>query len=327
MKKFNEKKLKKLYIAHCESSAPDMDSIWEKIESGLDEKSENRVTSKPAMTFGFRRTAAWRAVCTAAVIAVPVVLIGINNSKNISNTSDSAVYIRNEEAAVSEMFDEALPSEEVYEDSAEEGKDSSAAPATVQTENGNADYIDTETEFYEEKIYYSDLSFAYDLRSNRPYELPYAETAGDEYFVEDKILIETDVIVDAVVDMVYSSGKGTVCYVLNAEDQDNNDIGSIVVESATPYLMKMNREYILPLKENDGEYSLVFENAPQIECTLDGGAVFHNGWESLNEDSAYLVYPQNGIDDFFYDRMRFSYTDAMAVIKDKWLLLKNSKGD
>lgn len=325
MKKINEKKLKKLYIAHCESSAPDMDKIWEKIESGLSEKSENRITSKPVMTFGFRRAAAWCAVCAAAVIAVPAVILGINNSEKISNTSDSGVYIRNEDATL----DNASPDEEeiYYEDPTEEGMHIVTNHATVQTENENADYIDTAKEFYEEKIYYSDLSFAYDLQSNRPSEPPYAETAGDEYFVEDKVLIETDVIVDAVVDMVYSSGNGTVCYVLNAEDQDKNDMGSIVVESATPYLLKMNREYILPLKEDDGEYRLVFENAPQIECTLDGGAVFHNGWESLNEDSAYLVYPQNGIDDFFYDRMRFSYTDAVAVIKDKWLLLKNSEGD
>lgn len=327
MKKFNEKNIKKLYIEHCESSAPDMDSIWEKIESGLEEKSENRVTSKPARTLAFRRTAAWRAVCAAAVIAVPVVLIGINNSKNISNTSDSGAYIRNEEAMESEMLADASPAEEIYEGSAEGEPNIEASQTTALTDNYHAVGNNTLTESYEEKIYYSDLSFAYDLQSNRPWEPPYAETEGDEYFVEDKILIETDVIVEAVVDMVYSSGNGTVCYVLNAEDQDKNDMGSIVVESATPYLMKMNREYILPLKENDGEYSLVFENSPQIECTLDGGVVFHNGWESLNEGSEYLVYPKNGIDDFFYDRMRFSYIDAMAVIKDKWLLLKNSERD
>ena len=325
MKKINEKSLKKLYIEHCESSAPDMDSIWEKIESGLDEKSESRITSRPVRTFNFRIAAAWCAVCAAVLIAVPAVVIGNKNSGNISNTSDSGYYAQN--AAAGEMHDEALLADGIYEEEHTEDYETD-----VQTTRPVTDLIDNEDTAaaagsYEQKVYYNDLALAYDLQSNRPSERPYAETAGDEFFVEDNVLIETDVFAKAVVDMVYSSGNGTVCYILSAEDQDKNDMGSIVVESATPYLMKMNREYILPLKENEGEYSLVFENAPQIECTLDGGVVFHNGWESLNEDSMYLEYPQNGIDDFFYDRMRFSYIDAMAVITDKWRLLKNDGGD
>ncbi|MDE6133276.1 MAG: hypothetical protein K2G04_07880 [Oscillospiraceae bacterium] len=44
----NKKELKKLYSAHCENTAPDMEKLWEKIESGLEEKPESRVTSKPA---------------------------------------------------------------------------------------------------------------------------------------------------------------------------------------------------------------------------------------------------------------------------------------
>lgn len=319
MKKINEKKLKKLYIAHCESSAPDMDSIWEKIESELDEKSENRVTSKPVRTFNFRRAAVWCAVCAAVVIAVPAALIGMNNPKLISNmSSDSAAMddtARYENAGAEQEYN-----------AAEEAADGDFA---YSAEEGRVDEFtsDNASGRIEGRVYYSDLDLAYSLDSLRPREMPYAETSGDEFFVEDSVLIETDVIVDAVVDMVYSSGNGTVCYILKAEDQDKNDMGSILVESATPYLMKMNREYILPLKENAGEYSLAFENAPQMECTGDGGVVFHNGWESLTEGSEYLVYLQNGVDDFFYDRMRFSYIDAMSVLTDKWRLLKNNEGD
>lgn len=326
MKKINEKNLKKLYIAHCESSAPDMDSIWEKIESGLDEKSESRITSRPVRTFNFRIAAAWCAVCAAVLIAVPAVFIGNKNSGNISSNSDSGYYAQN--AAAGEMLDEASLADGLYEEEYTGDNETyvqTTIPVTAQAEIEDEDMVAPAGD-YEQKIYYNDLALAYDLQSNRPSERPYAETSGDEYFVEDNVLIETDVFAKAVVDMLYSSGNGTVCYILSAEDQDKNDMGSIVVESATPYLMKMNREYILPLKENEGEYSLVFENAPQIECTLDGGVVFHNGWESLNEDSMYLVYPQNGIDDFFYDRMRFSYIDAMSIITDKWRLLKNDEG-
>ncbi|MDE6595415.1 MAG: hypothetical protein K2K44_05345 [Oscillospiraceae bacterium] len=56
---------------------------------------------------------------------------------------------------------------------------------------------------------------------------------------------------------------------------------------------------------------------------MDGGVIFHNGWQSLDENSCWVKYPQNNVDDFFYDRMRFSYTDGMASLTDKWKTVKN----
>lgn len=291
--------LKKQYIAHCENTAPDMEKLWEKIESGLEEKPESRVTSKPAKNFNFRRAAAWCTACAAVLIAVPAFIIGTNlSSKNADLTANEAVAGDVADVTVITRYDD-VP----YEIAEEETASTSSLP---------------------EMVFYEELAFAETPVSDNVLPLPTASTSGDEFFVEENVLAETDIIVDAVVQNVYSSEGGTVCYVLSAEDSDRNDMGSITVESATPYVLKMSREYILPLKETEDGYSLVFENAPQIECTLDGGVIFHNGWRSLDENSCWVSYPRNTVDDFFYDRMRFSYTDVMTALADKWKDVKNN---
>ncbi len=292
--------LKKQYIAHCENTAPDMEKLWEKIESGLEEKPESRVTSKPAKNFNFRRAAAWCTACAAVLIAVPAFIIGTSLS---SKTADFTAN----EAVAGDMVNETAAAAENNELSEEIADEETASTSSLP-----------------EMVFYEELAFAETPVSDDALPFPTASTSGDEFFVEENVLAETDIIVDAVVQNVYSSEGGTVCYVLSAEDSDRNDMGSITVESATPYVLKMSREYILPLKETEDGYSLVFENAPQIECTLDGGVIFHNGWRSLDENSCWVSYPRNTVDDFFYDRMRFSYTDVMTALADKWKDVKNN---
>lgn len=307
----NKKELKKQYIAHCENTAPDMEKLWEKIESGLEEKPESGVTSKPVKTFNFRKAAVWCTACAAVLIAVPAFIIGANNSK----TSDSFTMSQNE-AVAGDMITAAPAADGGF---IEEPAD--AAPAEIFDEECRTETATTTS--LPEMVYYEELPLAGTGAHDASSLLQTAETSGDEFFVEENVLAETDIIVDAVVNKVYSSGGGTICYVLTAEDSDKNDMGSITIESSSPYTLKANREYILPLKETEDGYRLVFENAPQIECTLDGGVIFHNGWQSLNENSCWVKYPQNNVDDFFYDRMRFSYTDGMASLTDKWKTVKN----
>lgn len=286
----NKKELKKQYIAHCESTAPDMDKLWERIESGLEEKPENGVSSKPVRSFNLR----WAAAAAAVLVLIPSILIGTNNIKSDMSMSGDAAL------------------DEAYQMFAEAKSETTAAASAE-----NFDMADSEpTASLPETIYYEELSFN---TYAEEIPVPTAKPFGDEFFVEERVLAETDIIVDAVVSSVYKGEGGTVCYVLTAED---GAIGSVTVESASPYTLKPDREYILPLKKTENGYRLAFENAPQIERTLDGGLVFHNGWQCLAENSAELVYPQAYADDFFYDRMRFSYTDGMASLTEKWRELK-----
>lgn len=273
--------LKKQYIAHCENTAPDMEKLWEKIESGLEEKPESRVTSKPAKSFNFRRAAAWCTACAAVLIAVPAFIIGTSlSSKTADFTANEAVAGDVADGFFSET-------------------DAVSLPDTVS---------------------YGELKFNPQTTVEQFPPTPTAEPFGDDFFVEEKVLAETDIIVDAVVqNAVYNRGGGTVIYELTSEDT-----GNITVESASPYVLKMGGEYVLPLKETEEGYRLVFENAPQIECTLDGGVIFHNGWRSLDENSCWVSYPRNTVDDFFYDRMRFSYIDVMTALTDKWKNVNNN---
>ena len=83
--------------------------------------------------------------------------------------------------------------------------------------------------------------------------------------------------------------------------------------------MLENREYLIPVRTVDGELETVFDGVPQIEFTEDGGMIYYNGWRSLDgEDSVSLIYPKNGVDDFFYDRMKFSYKKDVSELIEKW---------
>lgn len=294
----NEKKLKKLYAAHAESSAPDMDALWKRIESGLEEKDETRVTSKPVKRkISMGRLSLAGAVCAALLIILPVAV------KNGSSSDMGAAEISNGAYdGEREQFDyEAEDTEAVF---------------TTTTAMQIPDEAVEETEAaHGEPVLYENLDLA---PTSAAGIVPQGETTGDDYFVEADVLIQTDVIVNAYVDKVYSRG-GTVCYELTAENAESGNTESITLESVTPYVLLESRSYVLPLKSSGNGYSLVFENAPQIEVTLDGGLIFHNGWECLSDgNETDVIYPQGSVDDFFYDRMKFSYTADVQTLVKKW---------
>lgn len=299
------KKIEQLYKSHAENTAPDMDALWERIESGLEEKSETGITSKPVRRkISMTRTTALTAACIAALIIVPVAVRNLD----ITNESMSTEYAENAAPEADEAYEQAdgdgyydeaagaVAEEEVYENAAEE-EYAESTEAIVQTVN------------------YEELALKY---AEAPQEIPSGATSGDDYFVEANVLIETDVIVNAYIDSVYSSGDGAMCYNITADNIETGETESIFLVSATPYVMLESRSYVLFLKNDGGEYALAFENAPQIELTLDGGMIFHNGWETLDENAADVIYPQGRADDFFYDRMKFSYTADMEKLVDKW---------
>lgn len=311
----NSKKIEQLYKSHAENTAPDMDALWERIESNLEEKTDEAVTSKPIhRNISFTKKTALAAACVAALIIVPVAV----RNMNISN-SDMAAEAPMAEQTMAEYpsFDGgadeaagALPEEfeNIFDNKAEqndaaENDDFAEAPAEEDTASGSA----------QQTIRYEDLQLGY---ADSPLT-PYGATGGDDFFVEENILIETDIIVNAYIDHVYSNGDGAICYEITADNVETGETESIYLTSRTPYVMLENRCYILPLKADETGYSLVFENAPQIECTLDGGYIFHNGWESLDENALDVIYPQGGVDDFFYDRMKFSYGSLDSLI-EKW---------
>jgi hypothetical protein len=98
---------------------------------------------------------------------------------------------------------------------------------------------------------------------------------------------------------------------------------NITVASRSKYRMLENREYLIPVKSVDGEFETVYDGVPQMEFTSDGGLVYYNGWRSLDsENSSDLIYPQSGVDDYFYDRMKFSYSGDISALIEKWTIIQ-----
>lgn len=305
-----KKKIEQLYKSHTENTAPDMDALWERIESSLEEKNEEAITSKPIRrNISITKKATLAAACVAALIIVPAAVrnMDISNSDMTANSS---------EAIADEMADGGSheTNDGFFNIEAEQNAAADEAPAAD-------DYSEEQSAVSAgvTKVNYDELELE---PSEAPAEIPYGPTEGDDFFVEENVLIETDVIVNAYVDRVYSNGDGEMHYVIVAEDVETEATDKIHIASRTPYVMLENRCYILPLKRDGAVYSLAFENAPQIEKTLDGGYIFHNGWESLDENALDVIYPQGGIDDFFYDRMKFSYGNLDSLI-ERWHEIKD----
>lgn len=301
-----EERIKELYTEEMSGSAPDMDALWEKIDSKLTEKEAPAPKKKSNITLW--RTGALIAACVTILLAVPSIL----NRDDIASDSAS-----NDSAKNSISVEQALTTPAFFNDA-------------VGAENGDAEEVVEEAipentfETSDGPLSYNELSFAPSYTENISCS---GTPFGGDYFVEDDILMETECIIDAVVDNVYASPDGEcVYYELTAKAvYGSNDLsGKVTVASCSEYSLKIGGEYVIPLKNSDNTYQTVFDSVPQIEVTADGGLVYYNGWECLNApDSQSIIYPQNKVDDFFYDRMMFSFNGDISPLIEKWSRLRS----
>ncbi|MBR4097005.1 MAG: hypothetical protein IKK42_06865 [Oscillospiraceae bacterium] len=318
----NNRKIEQLYKSHAENTAPDMDALWERIESNLEEKTDEAVTSKPIRrNISLTKKATLAAACAAALIIVPVAVRNMDIS-NSNMATDSAPMA--EAPAMDGAFNDAVefaPEGDTFEENFDNKAEQNEAVADEELIEAPAEeeaVMEEATGSGQQTISYEALLLNY---ADAPLT-PSGATIGDDFFVEENVLIETDVIINAYIDRVYSGGNGEICYEITADNLETGETESIYLTSRTPYVMLEDRCYVLPLKADETGYSLVFENAPQIERTLDGGFIFHNGWESLDENALDVIYPQGGVDDFFYDRMKFSYGSLDSLI-ERWHEVKD----
>ncbi len=314
----NSRKIEQLYKSHSENTAPDMDALWQRIESNLEEKNEQKITSKPIRrNISFTKKTAVAAACIAALVIAPIAVRNMDIS-NADMAADSASTAEApildgaaNEAAGAVPDDYFFDNGEIDSEAAEEN----FAEATIAED---MPAMEEATGSTMQTIRYEDLV----LNPHMTIVTHSGETDGDDFFVEECVLVETDIIVNAYVDYVYSNGDGAMCYEITADNIETGETEPLVLTSRTPYVMLEDRCYVLPLKADGEVYRLAFENAPQIERTLDGGYIFHNGWECLNEDALDVIYPQRSVDDFFYDRMKFSYGSLDNLI-ERWHEVKD----
>lgn len=288
----NEKQLEKLIKSEFENSAPDKDILWEKIEKNLTPKestaSEIRITPKKSYVKIILSIAA----CAAVAVALPRLL----SAGNIETAEDSPQF---SESNISDSSEQA----------SEDYEEQYTPEAPTEQESGVGTILS-----------YDALSFpSYSETVIECLGFPY----GDSYFVEENVLSEAEYIVDGTVKRAFSGKSGkSICYEIEIEASfPNTGTDTIIVESCSPYKMKRGREYLIPVNETDDSYRTAFDNIPQIEFTSDGGMVYYNGWSTLQGES--IIYPQNKVDDFFYDRMMFSDTGDYSELISKFYETKN----
>lgn len=307
------KDLEKAYIESMDSSAPDMDMLWEKISSSEPADTDitpfvsaaeecERSRSVPKNN-AFRTFAAAAAVFAAAIFAVSALSDNMDIAKS-ETAAPAADGYYNENGMDIAMEDcEQAEDNSVY---ASMGWDYS-------------DYLDVS----DDQSYLS-LNLAY--TESNVYTAMSRNTDEEEFFVEDTVLSETDFFLDGEIISAEPDDDGGVKYTLRvihavAEwDRGFSDIEEVY--SYSPYSLRVGREYLLPISEDNGRYEVIFDNAPQIEFTLDRQLVCHNGWKTLSENGVYIEYPQTYPDDFFYDRMNLAAECSLENLFDRWESLR-----
>ncbi|MGN0604718.1 MAG: hypothetical protein ACI4I2_12150 [Oscillospiraceae bacterium] len=291
------KEAEKLYKASRQTAAPDMDKLWERIEDGLTEKSaaEEQPTVK-RHNITLKRCLGAAAVCAAAAIILPFAFSPYFG--NAKSSSDNAVFIQNDEA-LAEANDECSDEEMEY----------TSEVAASETTSENASSANGA------QLDYSALDLSEGVDTGLR-----GKGSDGTLFDEDSVLAETVCFVDGIVENVYA-GEECIYYELRAVETYGNagaDEELLTIASDSDIPMLLNREYLVPLKQTEDGLRTAVESVPQIEITLDKGMVFYNGWKSLNDESSLdISCPKQYPDDFFYDRMKFSYSGYMELIA-KW---------
>jgi hypothetical protein len=209
--------------------------------------------------------------------------------------------------------------------------DSETAAAVTTPACGNYFSFPNDAETTEDGAFYSPECYEDLMLADSPETAvtgSSTEAVSIEDFSEDEILKSTDIFVEAIVESISVSADGAsyiyeIKMIAVHSDNKNEAEMSIIVSENTAYPLRLNHEYLLPLKktENTG-YELVCENAPQIEFTLDRRLIFHDGWKTLDVNASPLIYPKSGENDAFYDKMRISDSSDISELLNKWKTLQ-----
>lgn len=288
-----EEQLKQILTEETNAAAPDKEALWARIDARLKPKA---APAKRSAVPRFVKIGGFAAAC--AVLLVPAILSLVNLGSGVNNpiVGESREYVQQVRPSVN------------------------GNSAQLDEPANNADYAGSVVGSLPsaKMLRYDELSFpSYSQTLLKCSGKPF----GGEYFVEEDILAQTDIIVRARIDKVYfTDDESGICYdVTVAEAFSEADIpSSLTVVSRSPYPMCRGREYLLLLSEDENGYHTVFDNVPQTEYTADGGMVYFNGWRTLATDSSCALLYSEQPDTFFYDRMMYSAASDPSRLIAAW---------
>ncbi len=288
------KDIEKRCLEEMQQTIPDSEALWQRIEERLPSPSDKQTA--PIQMTTYRRILAGAACLLLAVAGIQVFArMQRMPHENASESTASMIFMEAEDEPANE--------------DAEFKSDEAELPDPNET-----------------LLHYDDL------------RLPQSHSAGNlnavgtqgVYFSEADVLAKTDCFVDAQVMAVTASAQsGELTYQIQIHEVHGTDAlqktQMLTFSSETAYLLQNEHLYFLPLTCVEGTWQLAYECAPQIELTLDGTAVHHNGWHTLMDDASKpLVCKQFGADDYFYDRMYLSQGSALAALLEEWENAKNA---
>lgn len=314
----NEKEIRDMYQENVRQTAPDMERLWSRIEQKIDEADKTESPAAPqreiTVTKGgkntFTKALGWAAAFVIVFSAGALILNrnGVETDKTQSSGKENYTADIQEDSYSSKPANDAI---------SDEKEPNEAEPENVQEIGGH----DIKSETAPAAVDYSKLALDHSA------ELLTADYAprGDDFFVESEVLAETETFLDCKVESV-EQDKSFCTYTLTVVECWTKSVeypsgSTLTLVSTSPLLLAEGGEYLLPVTLTDEGLRLVFENAPQIEYTLDGSVVFHNGWKTLNEGSQECIYPENSKDKFFYDRMRITSKDKVETLITRWQAL------
>lgn len=153
----------------------------------------------------------------------------------------------------------------------------------------------------------------------------------DTWYFSEAILADTDLLCGAVVQNVSfaydSSGNAskvvydlTIDEIYYAEDyvasKETIQVQSPIVktegdEAFLLYQLQRSGTYLLPLKQQEGAWELLYPFAPQVQVLKEGGYLFHSGYVSLmDSQTSVVIGQQEAANDYYYDRMLFRDDDG-----------------
>ncbi len=292
------KEIEKRCLEEMQQNIPDAEALWQRIESQLPPQNETEKQPMPSIRMQQIRRILPIAACLLLIVSGSVVFLQHSIRNNAVKQESSNNVSMNEIA--NENFE--------AEDYAPPMKNEQIAENDEENTAEIRSYASLNFSKSEQKIQIADHSLL---------------GTHDEFFLEEEILKKTECFVFAVA----QSGEqdpdtGEIIYQLRVQSCFGIELQqdeSLIIRTNSPYILQPGHEYILPLYKQQEEWKLAFECAPQLEMTLDGEVVFHNGWQSLKVlESERILYHKNGADDYFYDRMYITDDDAPEILFTAW---------
>lgn len=333
MSNLDENKLKEKLLQEAKANTPD---LWDTIEYQL---SSNKIEPTKVKTNRklYLKTFSSFAAILALVIGISIYTHEKNTSPDLALKNEDFLDI--EEVPASE--DTALNKEPVNYGSLNFSK--GVTPAEKYNQSGGSASACLDIIPFSEDLL-SDMTWMGKVTILDAYYKDYKYDTFSDKFEPNGILHNwlRTIVYEVKVDEIYlDDGKIKAGEIFKVEQNCFN--GCYLTDSAL-FDLKINRQYILPLfyagekilyegsldSQNyadgditrDGNYSIVYPFAPQIEVTLDNEYIFHEEWVSLiNDKTVDVIMPSYNPEESFYaEKMKLRgdndfIADLNALIK------------